>query len=432
MLHLHHIGETEKYLSILNLLLTIAYVYADISWKDKLTSYDGKDITYDNIGNPTKYNGWAFTWEQGRQLSGMSKTGMDVSFKYNDSGIRTQKTVNGVTTNYYLDGDKVTYEDNGTDKIYYTYDASGNLVSMNLNGVEYYYIRNGQGDITSIMDSNGMQVVSYTYDTWGKLISIKDKNGADVTNDTTNVGYKNQYRYRGYRYDSETGLYCLQSRYYNPEWGRFINADDIDILSADGELLGNNLFAYCTNDPVNNSDDSGYWKLPNWAKVAIDVVASGIGAAVTAITGGAAAPALLGALQIAGSSAAIGAGTEAVSGYISGGRKGVLRGAIDGATDGFMWGGVGAAVETVSAKVASKVIFNGNKGRGFKIGKKAEVLYKNPNKGGGTLVLVKKTKFRIDLDPVDGLHGHWGTGKAAKRIHRSLAPWNFGKPKKFW
>ena len=255
MLHVHYIVETEKYLSVPNLLLTIAYVYADVSWKDKLTSYDGKDITYDNIGNPTKYNGWAFTWEQGRQLSGMSKTGMDISFKYNDSGIRTQKTINGVTTNYYLDGDRITYEDNGTDKIYYTYDSTGSLVSMNLNGVEYYYIRNAQNDIIGLFDKNETAVASYTYDSWGKLISIKDGSGADITNNTDSVGYKNQYRYRGYRYDIETGLYYLQSRYYNPEWERFINADGL--VGTPGELLSFNMFAYCGNNPVNRDDPNG-------------------------------------------------------------------------------------------------------------------------------------------------------------------------------
>ena len=180
----------------------------------------------------------------------MSKSGMDVSFKYNDSGIRTQKTVNGVTTNYYLDGDRVTYEDNGTDKIYYTYDASRNLVSMNLNGVEYYYIRNAQGDIIGLFDKSGTTVASYTYDSWGKLISIKNGSGADITNNTDSVGYKNQYRYRGYRYDNGTGLYYLNSRYYNPELGRFVNADAI--------LFSYNMFSYCRNNPVNMSDDSGY------------------------------------------------------------------------------------------------------------------------------------------------------------------------------
>lgn len=225
------------------------YSYGDSNWKDKLTNYDGKAITYDAIGNPLTYNGYTYTWEAGRQLKGISGNGKAITYKYNDSGIRTQKTVNGVTTKYYISGDKVTYESNGTDNIHYTYDSSGNLVSMNLNGMEYYYIRNAQSDIIGLIDDNGIQVVSYTYDTWGKLISI------DGTLKDT-LGVKNPYRYRGYRYDTETGLYYLQSRYYNPEWGRFINADAV--AGNIGELLGHNIFIYTKNNPVNMSDTNGF------------------------------------------------------------------------------------------------------------------------------------------------------------------------------
>ncbi|WP_346848696.1 RHS repeat-associated core domain-containing protein [uncultured Clostridium sp.] len=112
---------------------------------------------------------------------------------------------------------------------------------------EYFYIRNAQSDIIGIINSIGKQVVSYTYDTWGKLISI--------TGDKV-LGEKNPYRYRGYRYDTETGYYYLQSRYYNPEWGRFIN---IDALGGDvGALLSHNIFAYCNNNPVTSKDPSGF------------------------------------------------------------------------------------------------------------------------------------------------------------------------------
>ncbi|WP_205694239.1 RHS repeat-associated core domain-containing protein [Clostridium manihotivorum] len=123
---------------------------------------------------------------------------------------------------------------------------------MNLNGTEYFYIRNGQGDIIGIVDGSGTQVVSYSYDTWGKLVSITGS-----LKDT--VGVKNPYRYRGYRYDSETGLYYLQSRYYNPDWGRFVNADTI--TGSTGELLTANMFAYCRNNPVNHADLDGDWIL---------------------------------------------------------------------------------------------------------------------------------------------------------------------------
>jgi RHS repeat-associated protein len=92
-------------------------------------------------------------------------------------------------------------------------------------------------------------VVSYTYDTWGKLISTTGSLAGTI-------GVKNPYRYRGYRYDIETGLYYLQSRYYNPDWGRFINADGI--TGVEGELLTHNMFAYCVNNPVNMQDLSGF------------------------------------------------------------------------------------------------------------------------------------------------------------------------------
>ncbi|KPU45384.1 tRNA(Glu)-specific nuclease WapA precursor [Oxobacter pfennigii] len=259
------------------------YTYDDPVWKDKLKFFTtkinnvttDKSISYDDVGNITAYDGYTYTWEGGRQLKSISGNGKTIEFKYNDAGIRTQKTVyQGTTTptvesttKYHLVGDKVTYEiktdaDGKIDTIYYTYDSAGKLASMNLNGVEYFYIRNGQGDITGLFNKNGTQVVSYTYDTWGKLISIKDQNGADVTNDVTHVGYKNPYRYRGYRYDTETGLYYLQSRYYNPEWCRFINADIVN--GTIGGLLSHNLFSYCNNNPVNREDQGGNF----WAEVA--------------------------------------------------------------------------------------------------------------------------------------------------------------------
>ncbi|MGH4120262.1 RHS repeat-associated core domain-containing protein [Clostridium sp.] len=157
--------------------------------------------------------------------------------------------LDGVTTKYYLLGSMVIHETNLTDIIYYTYGSSGSLVSMNLNGVEYYYIRNVQGDIIGLYDKTGTQVVGYIYDTWGKLISITGTLASSV-------GVKNPYRYRGYRYDTETGLYYLQSRYYNPSWGRFLNPD-ITVGSV-GELTGANVFVYCKNNPTTLKDPSGF------------------------------------------------------------------------------------------------------------------------------------------------------------------------------
>lgn len=236
-----------------NPIKTYNYAYGDSNWKDKLTAYNGNTITYDAIGNPLTYDGWTFTWEAGRQLASMANGTQKVDFKYNDEGIRTEKSVTKdgktIVTKYHLVGDKVTYENNGTDEIHYTYDSNDNLVSMNLSGKEYYYIRNAQGDIMGLFDSNGNDVVSYTYDTWGKLIAIDGS-----LKDT--VGVKNPYRYRSYRYDTETALYYLQSRYYNPEWSRFINADAFG--GELGKLLSHNIFAYCENNPINMIDLDGH------------------------------------------------------------------------------------------------------------------------------------------------------------------------------
>ncbi|SHH49695.1 hypothetical protein [Clostridium grantii] len=110
----------------------------------------------------------------------MNGNGYSISYKYNASCIRTGKTVNGVTTNYHIEGDKVTYQTSDSDKIHYTYDSNGKLVSMNLNGTEYYYIRNAQGDITGLFDKVGTTVVQYNYDSWGKLISISGSLASSV------------------------------------------------------------------------------------------------------------------------------------------------------------------------------------------------------------------------------------------------------------
>ncbi len=227
---------------------TTEYSYGDSSWKDLLTSYNGQSITYDGIGNPLSYrDGMTLTWKSGRQLSTLQTRGKAVSYEYDADGIRTRKTVDGVTTTYELDGGSVVKETSGTQEIYYLYGANG-LVGLELNGVSYYYVRNGQNDIVGILDASGNKVVSYVYDTWGKLVTMTGSMASTV-------GVANPYRYRGYRYDEESGLYYLQTRYYDPETGRFLNADGY-VTTGQG-LLSGNMFAYCLNNPVNMMDPSG-------------------------------------------------------------------------------------------------------------------------------------------------------------------------------
>jgi RHS repeat-associated protein len=238
---------------------TISYGY-DTTWKDKLTTYNGGAITYDEIGNPLSFNGYTLTWENGRQLAGMTGNGSTIAYKYDENGTRTEKTVNGVTSKYqYVEGN-LQYEQKGSAKLYYFYSGNGQASGVkyiNASGTEanYYFTYNWRGDIIGIYTEAGTLVAKYLYDSWGKLVSVTDQNGNAIT-DMNHIGNMNSLRYRGYYYDTENGLYYLQSRYYNPEWGRFINADVL--LGEPGELLGHNMFAYCENNSVNFVDPTGY------------------------------------------------------------------------------------------------------------------------------------------------------------------------------
>ena len=227
---------------------SVSYSYGDSGWKDLLTSYDGQAITSDEIGNPLSYrDGMEFTWE-GRQLKTAAANGKSISYAYNSDGIRTGKTVDGTVTSYLLDGSTVIAQKTGDDVLWFLYDSDGTRVGFTYNGAAYYYMTNAQGDVTGIVDSSVNSVVEYSYDAWGKLLTMTGSM-ADT------VGKINPFLYRGYYYDSETGFYYLNSRYYDPETGRFINADGA--VSTGTGILGFNMFSYCNNDPTGMVDDGG-------------------------------------------------------------------------------------------------------------------------------------------------------------------------------
>ena len=141
----------------------------------------------------------------------------------------------------------------------FSYDSSGNVVSVDYssNGgstfTTYYYLRNAQNDIVKIIDGNGATVVEYKYDSWGKPISTTGSLSATL-------GANQPFRYRGYVYDTETGWYYLQSRYYDPSIGRFVSADVY--LSTGQGVLGHNSYAYCGNNPITRADEGGeFWHI---------------------------------------------------------------------------------------------------------------------------------------------------------------------------
>lgn len=248
------------------------YEYTDSNWLDLLKEYDNQAITYDAIGNPLSYyNGarWTFTWKQGRQLATATNGSKSISYAYDVNGIRSSKTVSGVTYNYLTQNGKVvrqTWTQSGVSHVMdFVYDNSGNPYAMIYDGTKYYYVLNQQGDVIRIIDGTGAAVANYVYNAWGKpLIS------------TGTMSAVNPIRYRGYYYDTDSELYYLQSRYYDPKIGRFINAD---VFTSTGQdFIGYNMFAYCNNSPVHTADQNGAW-----ANVVIGaVVGAVINGAITA------------------------------------------------------------------------------------------------------------------------------------------------------
>ena len=324
---------------------TVSYDYSSSSWGDLLTSYWGNSITYDGVGNPLTWGDYGeLTW-QGRRLMSYSdsESGDDYSYTYNADGIRTSKTVNGVKHTYHLSGTQILSEEWTEDRVQhiliFVYDASGQPIGMShfQEGTlvdTYLYEKNIQGDVVAVYDYAGNLVVRYAYNAWGAV--SETEYGSEYCEESFEV-LCNPFRYRGYYYDTETDLYYLNSRYYDPAVGRFLNADGVDFLGTDEGLLSYNLFAYCLNDPVNRTDDSGNLSIKNWIKIGVGAIALGAAIALTVATGGGAAAVAIGVAKVVGS-VALSTAVSAGAGYLKNGKQG----AIDGACNGFMLGSLSA------------------------------------------------------------------------------------------
>ena len=350
-------------------LNTKTWEYNDSTWSDLLTNYNGTPITYDEIGNPLIIGSKELSWT-GRQLQSITDGDTEIAYTYNGDGLRTSKTVNGETTNYYYNGSILAGQKSGDDTLVFMYDNNSDIFGVIYNNTEYYYIKNAQNDVIAIADANGNVLIKYTYDAWGKVISITDKDGNEITettdepanasndiddesvgvddhidpqnnedsididttvgngvpdvpstadestavNETTTepvteeptetttsapesetdstttvdpqiaqIANLNPILYRSYYYDKETEWYYLTSRFYNPEFCRFINSDNYALPTATPtELTDKNLFAYCDNNPVTRVDGEGTF----WNFVIGAVVGAAISAASAAISGG--------------------------------------------------------------------------------------------------------------------------------------------------
>ena len=221
-----------------------------------------RTITYADAANPFNwFNGTDYTnltWTQGRRLSSVTKGSDLYSYEYDMSGVRSVKVANGlrheyVTQNGRVVRDKVTNDSTGAFQymLDFIYDESGHpfLMRRYYNEAQtsyntYHYVLNAQGDVIKLLYGSNTTVAEYSYDAWGNILS--------ATGSLANV---NPLRYRGYYYDTETGFYYLQSRYYDPIVKRFLNADSY--ASTGQGFLGYNMFVYCGNNPVNGKDLNG-------------------------------------------------------------------------------------------------------------------------------------------------------------------------------
>ncbi len=243
----------------------------------KILSADGEEtFAYNNLGSPTTYRNKQLQWQYGKLLT---KYG-DTTFEYDGLGRRIKK---GDIKYVYDSAGKLV---SSSDETTYTYDDKGPTGFITPENGLRFYRKDVQGNIIAILDNDGEVVVRYEYDAWGNH-KVLDGNGNEIT-DPEHIGHLNPIRYRGYFYDEETGLYYLQTRYYDPTIGRFISQDGIEY--ADPQTPnGINLYAYCANNPVMAVDPTGH-KWWHWLIGAIVVVALVVATIVTA--GGAAAGAL--------------------------------------------------------------------------------------------------------------------------------------------
>ena len=307
---------------------TYSYSYDDASWGDLLTTVGDDDVAYDEIGNPLYIgstsdgeifeSAYELIWE-GRQLVTHRYREYyyeddieyfdEVTYTYNADGIRTSKTVEGIKHEYILNGSQIiaeTWTESGVEYVlFYFYDETGAPLGIRYrtsnyaaNDYDYFYFeKNLQGDIVAVYNESGTQIGLYYYDAWGNFTTYSF---GSTGLERYIVEDYNPFRYRGYYYDIETGYYYLQSRYYNPVWGRFLNADGY-VATGQG-LLGNNMYVYCNNNPANMNDLGGNW--PRWITATVAVLSTVV--AVAALATGNVAVASVAAKVAVGATAILG------------------------------------------------------------------------------------------------------------------------------
>ena len=303
---------------------------------------DGAQIVYNVMGYPTKYKGNTFTWRLDRKLISGTMNGKSFSYNYDGNGMRYVKNANGVKTSYYYNGTQLLMESKNKQRTWYIYGVTGiegMIVEAGVREEIYYFDKNTLGDVVALRDTSGNIVATYEYDAWGNC-TVMNANGT-LNTSATFIGNVNPIRYRSYYYDTETGFYYLQTRYYDPTICRFINADNYELvaqLSSSKEL---NMYAYCANNPIMYTDPTG--QIAGWLLAIIGVITSGVISGAYNVMAKNESESVLGAFVggfVTGVASAMGLAVGLATGSIGG----VLAATVIGGAGGFAGSAVGQVI----------------------------------------------------------------------------------------
>ena len=228
---------------------TTTYTY-DTVIKDRLVKVGNTPVTYSTANplNPATYGNCSYNFK-GRRLQSFTKSGSTYNYIYDEQGLRTRKIApDGSVTKYLYNGTKLAAEIAPNYRLDFLYDENDMLYGFVKDGsAKYFYARDMLQNILGIIDTNGSPVVIYQYTAYGT---------STVLQDTAGLANINPFRFKGYYFDSESGMYYCHTRYYVPEWCRWLNADDIANIETNS-LYKLNLFAYCENNPISHFDPHG-------------------------------------------------------------------------------------------------------------------------------------------------------------------------------
>ena len=256
-------GNIKKVTSLDGSIEKHTYEY-DSTYNDLLISFDNKAIVYDsgNTYNPIKIGNDKTLTYQCNLLKTFRDTTNNfyMTYDYNSAGSRIKKvryngsgTVLETIKYYYDENENLIYQKvessissvTNNKSLSFLYDELGKLYGFIYNGNSYYYVRDMLQTILGIVDSNGNSIVEYNYDAWGNIVSFVDESSCSLAK-------INPFKYKGYYYDDETQLYWVSSRYYSPEFGRFLQVSDVSELNPHS-INGLNLYAYANNNPISYS-----------------------------------------------------------------------------------------------------------------------------------------------------------------------------------